>query len=300
MAAATAKGRGMAPETVATDRKTAPGTAKRAATPLRLRHNPGAGRYLLTLPSGNDEGCIQLGFPDARIREMRERVGLERLLMHLRGLDGILYIRLEPPEAADAESPELKLTEDAAEVRMRLDRKQLVVGMEDRHYFQRRALLKQEFFIFTGVLLSLGLLFSWFLYRYQSAFLNQARQYERKLAREQEDAALGRASATITHEIRNPLNAISMGLQRLQLEADELADEHRPLIKTLLEAVGRTDGIIRELKRYSRPVLPRPAPVSLPEILDKILTLYRAPMDGAGIVPVCIRMIRAPCRLTRI
>ncbi len=155
--------------------------------------------------------------------------------------------------------------------------------MEARHFFERRALLRHEFFMFTCVLLTLGFFFSWILFRYQNSFLNQILQYERKLAKEQEDAALGRASSAITHEIRNPLNAISMGLQRLQIEADDLCGEHRVLVETLLEAVRRTDGIIRDLKRYAHPVVPRLSPVSLPGILEKILTLYRVPMEEAEI-----------------
>ena len=249
----------------------------------RICHVPDAGLYLFFWPQPGESGFIQLGMPDARILEMGKRVGLETLLRRLRGLGGIRYIRLVPPDTAKTAAPELKLSEKTAEVRLGLGSEDLVVGMEARHFFERQALLKYEFFMFTGVLLTLGFLFSWLLYRYQNAFLNQVLQYERQLAKQQEDAALGRASSAITHEIRNPLNAISMGLQRLQIEADELSDEHRALVDTLGQAVRRTDGIIRDLKRYAHPITPRLCPVSLQEILDKILTLYRAPMDQAGI-----------------
>ncbi len=249
----------------------------------RICHLPLAGLYVFFWPQPNGTGFIQLGISDTRILEMGKRVGLETLLGRLRGLGGIQFIRLVPSHGAHAKTPELKLTEDTAEVCLALGREDLVVGMAARHFFERRALLKHEFFMFTGVLLILGALFSWLLFRYQKTFLNQVRQYERKLAKEQEDAALGRASAAITHEIRNPLNAISMGLQRLQIEANDLSGEHQELLDTLLGAVRRTDGIIRELKRYAHPVSPRLSPVSLPKVLDKILTLYRAPMEDAGI-----------------
>ncbi len=249
----------------------------------RLCHLPLAGLYMFFWPLAGGTGFVQLGISDTRILEMGKRVGLETLLGRLRGLGGIQYIRLVPSHGTRVNPPDLKLTQDTAEVCLDLGREDLVVGMAARHFFERRALLKHEFFIFTGVLLILGALFSWVLFRYQKTFLNQVRQYERKLAKEQEDAALGRASAAITHEIRNPLNAISMGLQRLQMEAHELSGEHLALLETLLEAVRRTDGIVRDLKRYSQPVAPRLSPVSLPGVLDNILTLYRAPMEDAGI-----------------
>jgi signal transduction histidine kinase len=47
----------------------------------------------------------------------------------------------------------------------------------------------------------------------------RTRMYERRLSKEREDAAMGRAAAAIAHEVRNPLNALAIGLQRLQLEA---------------------------------------------------------------------------------
>ena len=249
-----------------------------ACSSIRLRYLASAGLYLLSIPRATQTGCILLGFDDARIRKMGERVGLKTLLEHLNALSGIQYIRLDASlsdrDAAKDAVPVIR--KDTAEVRLSIDSGQLIIGMEARHFFQRQALIRNEFFAFTGVLLFLGLLFSWLLHRHQSAFLAQVRRYERRLAREQEDAALGRASATITHEIRNPLNAISMGLQRLQIEADDISADHRFLIGTLLEAVGRTDGIVRELRRYAQPIQPRCNPVSLSTVLERMLTLYQA------------------------
>ena len=109
------------------------------------------------------------------------------------------------------------------------------------------------------------------------------RRYERRLAHEQEDAALGRASAAITHEIRNPLNAISMGLQRLQMEADGLTCEQQGLLTTLRQAVGRTDGIVKELRRYAGPIVPKVAPIRLSDILKHILKLYQKICQDRGI-----------------
>jgi len=125
------------------------------------------------------------------------------------------------------------------------------------------------------VLACLGVFFSWLLYRYQSAYLQKITDFERKLAREREDAALGRATATITHEIRNPLNAISMGLQRIELEADELSPEHRELAASMRQAVKRTNTIVGDLLRYSRPMEARRDPVNLTELVDGILLLYK-------------------------
>ena len=135
--------------------------------------------------------------------------------------------------------------------------------------------LRNEFIIFSIIIAGLGIFFSWLLYRYQNAHVIHVRRFERRLAAEKEDAALGRASSNITHEIRNPLNAISMGLQRLQIEADEIDNEHHVLISNMLKAVQRTNSIITGLHRYKSPLVPRRQKVSPDSVVDHILTLYR-------------------------
>jgi signal transduction histidine kinase len=124
-------------------------------------------------------------------------------------------------------------------------------------------------------LLALGIFFSWLLYRYQQRDLKQATHFERMLAREHEAASLGRATATIAHEVRNPLNAINMGLQRLQLESDNLNEEQEEMLVAMREAVTRTSTIVTELQRFTRKLQPEHKPVQLEEIINQVLTLYR-------------------------
>jgi signal transduction histidine kinase len=112
----------------------------------------------------------------------------------------------------------------------------------------------------------------------------RTRKYERQLSQEREDAALGRAAAAIAHEVRNPLNAIAMGLQRLQMEAQDLGSEHRQLLSLMLDSVHRANGIIGDLLRYSRPQRPRKEPFSLGQVVEDMLVLYKPLCSALGIV----------------
>ncbi len=257
-----------------------------------LHHKPAAGLYYLILP-GTETQCIAVGLTAARIEALQQQISLPALLNTLTGLSDIRYVRIEknPPRTAQFIRPDVVLlghhTDRLAEARLSIDQDILVVGLEAGFYFVRIQQLKHELAVFSVLIALLGLFFSWLLYRYHNAWLEQMRQFERRLAREQEDAALGRAAATIAHEIRNPLNAISMGLQRLQIEACELADDHRSLIGVILQAVHRTNGIITDLRRFVGPVTPRRQVVDIDTLIAGVLTLYRRECRERGITLHC-------------
>jgi two-component system sensor histidine kinase HydH len=238
--------------------------------------------YLAWSPPGRPDGCILIGIAAKRIEQLQQRLGLPRLLDTLSGMGGIRYVRLEPnPDGIVTgwARPEVAFVGDAdrrvAETRRPLDNQVLVVGVDAQPFYRRVQLLWREFFIFSALLAALGVFFSWLLHRLQSAYLIQIRTFDRHLAQQREDASLGRAAAAIAHEIRNPLNAISMGLQRIQMEADALAGDHRELVRNMLVAVTRTNGIIADFRRYAGPLQPELSAVDAGEVIRDVLALYQ-------------------------
>ena len=259
----------------------------------RLQHLPQYHLYCLIQSGSDSDDCITVGIPAGRIEILQKEIGLPQLLNTLSQLGGIHYIRFAAQrpavesDAKDIAAVQVQIVEQAgnkiAETRIVFDNRTLVIGLEARHLFARKNQLWREFFIFSAVLALLGLFFSWILHHFQSAHLKQVRGYERRLAQQHEDAALGRAAAAIAHEIRNPLNAISMGLQRLQLETPDLEPEHRQLITGMRQAVTRTDRIVNDIRRYARPLSPRRQPVNLGALIDELLALYLPPGTGSAI-----------------
>ncbi|HZZ86000.1 MAG TPA: ATP-binding protein [Anaeromyxobacteraceae bacterium] len=98
-------------------------------------------------------------------------------------------------------------------------------------------------------------------------------------------AAVGRISAQITHEIRNPLNSIGLNTELLSEELAGLPREAeaRQLVGAIAREVDRLEGVAEEYLRFAR--LPRPALAreDLNEILSGLLDFLEPEMKAAGV-----------------
>lgn len=96
---------------------------------------------------------------------------------------------------------------------------------------------------FMGVI---ALLSMWLLYKNQNRHLRKMRAIEERLHQAQRLSALGRMAAGMAHEIRNPLNAISMACQRLNpANMDQLSEVIR-------EEIRRLDQLVEAFLSLSR------------------------------------------------
>jgi signal transduction histidine kinase len=136
---------------------------------------------------------------------------------------------------------------------------------------EREILRKNRRAIFVSVasMVFITLLSMWLLHKNQTKHLSSIKQMERRVHQAERLSALGRLAAGVAHEIRNPLNAISMAIQRLQAgKADQLTDVIRGEIRRLNDiieeflSISRTRGL--ELRRHD-----------LRGLLDQIVLLVR-------------------------
>ncbi len=91
-------------------------------------------------------------------------------------------------------------------------------------------------------------------------------------------ASLGRLTASIAHEVRNPLGAISHATQLLS-EADYLQPGDRRLIEIILQHSERVNQIIENTLTISRRKEPKPKILQLAEWLPKFINEYQASSD---------------------
>ncbi|MBP8984865.1 MAG: hypothetical protein KBG12_03850 [Syntrophobacterales bacterium] len=110
--------------------------------------------------------------------------------------------------------------------------------------------------ISMAFVMSIGLLSVWLLYRNQNRHLARMEEMGKELQKSERLSALGQLAAGVAHEIRNPLNAISMASQRLQREFQPVdaqrSEEFGKMTVVIRDEIRRLNGIIEEFLAFSR------------------------------------------------
>lgn len=132
--------------------------------------------------------------------------------------------------------------------------------------------------------LGLGILGLAAIFYTQHRHLADVKVLEREVERREWLSTLGNMAAAVAHEIRNPLNAISMGLQRLRVEfAPAEADEYRRLLDVAQGEVRRLNTIVEEFLSLARPLVLKPEPIQVAALLDTVAGLVEHEARGAAI-----------------
>ncbi|MBN2555966.1 MAG: PAS domain-containing protein [Anaerolineales bacterium] len=95
-------------------------------------------------------------------------------------------------------------------------------------------------------------------------------------------ALLGEVSAIFAHEVRNPINNISTGIQ---LIASRLGkdDKLAPSLERIRNECTRLDRLMTDVLFFSRPLEVKIEPVDLPELIDRIIGRWMPRLKMAGI-----------------
>ncbi|MCB2205406.1 PAS domain S-box protein [bacterium] len=106
----------------------------------------------------------------------------------------------------------------------------------------------------------------------------EQRRAQEQLQRRDRLTAMGELAAGIAHEIRNPLNAISIIAQRFQAEfrpADDV-EEFEQLTRTVRSEVQRVNGIITQFLEFARPTKLSLSLVPASELFDNSINVVRS------------------------
>jgi len=106
-------------------------------------------------------------------------------------------------------------------------------------------------------------------------------------------SALGNLAATVAHEIRNPLNAISMGLQRLKVEFQPTDDQEQysRVTELMLGEVHRLNSIVEQFLSLARPLEIKPEALRIQDVLNDLATLVEGEAHQSK---VQIRVVALP------
>jgi len=243
---------------------------------------PEQGLYLVARQAESTKSCIVAGIRNERIAALYSTINIRHTLKEISGLKGIRYVKMVEGSGAggtaEQRRPLLKSGPEGyvVEVALPLSRNTLLVMGIDATPLQSRHRLRWMFFIMsTSILVIIGAVLSIILYRHQRSQLERMKEVEAQLHRQREEANLGRYAAAIAHEIRNPLNAVSMGIQKITMKKKGLPDTDRKLLRVLLEELNRVARIISDLLNYARPVEPSPERIDLSAMMDRAVLLAR-------------------------
>src|SRR6185295_6363342 len=103
-----------------------------------------------------------------------------------------------------------------------------------------------------------------------------------EMVKSQSLAALGEMAATVAHEVRNPLAAISGPLQILSDDLKQ-GDPHKELMQEILGQVRRLDRTVRGLLAFSKPTTPAKQAIVLQDFIERIARLTGESQRGIRI-----------------
>lgn len=116
--------------------------------------------------------------------------------------------------------------------------------------------------------------------------LTETRRMEQQMQRNEKMSAMGELAAGVAHEIRNPLNAISMIAQRFEKEFVPKKDvrEYTVLTGVLKRESVRINGIIRQFLRFARPKAITPERMNAVQFIENLSAIFRSQSKQNNVV----------------
>ena len=143
----------------------------------------------------------------------------------------------------------------------------------DRIYDKNSA----SIYLSMGFTILIAFLSMFLLYKNQTRYLSKMQEMQTRIHQAERLSALGRLAAGVAHEIRNPLNAISMAIQRLE------RDRPHELTGVIRGEIRRLNQIIEEVLSLSRSRTLQFTPQRVTVLLDQLALLMGEEAQSKGI-----------------
>lgn len=167
----------------------------------------------------------------------------------------------------------------------------LGLSLESLRSAERRSLIRLVVSLLTA--LGIGALAIAFvvLQRRHGVLREEHARAQEALRRRDRLAAMGELASTVAHEIRNPLNAIGMSVQRLRREfvdaggagGPEAVLEQRELLAVLSSETQRINRIVQQFLEFARPPKLAPRRVNLEAMLTEAAAAAQAMAGARGV-----------------
>jgi len=111
--------------------------------------------------------------------------------------------------------------------------------------------------------------------------LTKMRRLEAALERARKLAALGELAASLAHEIRNPLSAVSGSFQMLAASPG-FSEEDRSLSEIIARELERMERLVNDMLEYARPNEPRRHAVDVGRVVSEVARAFLAGREAEG------------------
>jgi PAS domain S-box-containing protein len=97
-------------------------------------------------------------------------------------------------------------------------------------------------------------------------------------------AAVGRITAGVAHEVKNPLNSMRLWLENLkELLPEDADDGARQAVRVLDVEIDRLDAVVKRFLDFSRPMDVKLEPTQLANLLREVLDVARPQLERANV-----------------
>lgn len=269
------------------------------------------GPAFVALKRAGGKGLVLLAFGERELDFWRFRVSLQGALEALEGRTEVLYLKVKDQEgrilAHVGQVGTLEDNDRAGLARFSLGEKvllekeigegepvlevkvPLVVGGNSFILFvgaeggKSRELIRRNRFqihLTTAMMTSMAFLAVILLYLTHSRQQARLNEMKERLRQEERFSALGRLAGVVAHEVRNPLNAISIAAQRLAKEytpgEKENRDEFSKLVGIIREEISRINRIVEDVLGVGRREKLDIREIPIRDLLDRVKTLMEA------------------------
>lgn len=158
----------------------------------------------------------------------------------------------------------------------------VVVSISKPALEQRIAVLRRRLVIRTALAGGVTLAMMVFAFVFIGHLIRRNAELEARRLRDRELASLGVLAANLAHEIRNPLNALSI---HLDLVAEEVSSHGSAAeaVELAKKEVSRLRKLVTDFLQYARPSPPQREPVEVELLLRDVAALLAPECQRAGV-----------------